>query len=71
MKNLIKVKNFWCGVKAIKKPYQGKYKPKWSIKFKGFGKRSFWINLWTPVWHEGRGPYISIGFYLFAIYRGY
>ena len=33
--------------------------------------RDFWFEWWTPGFHQGRGPYISLGFYLFAIYRGY
>lgn len=33
--------------------------------------RGFWFHWWTPVWHEGRGPYITIGCGLFAFYRGY
>lgn len=31
----------------------------------------FWLHIWTPTWHEGRGPYVSIGVYEFAFYRGY
>jgi len=30
-----------------------------------------WAHLWTPIWHEGRGPYVSIGLGIIAIYRGY
>jgi hypothetical protein len=30
-----------------------------------------WFHFWTPIWHERRGPYISIGLYFFAIYKGY
>ncbi len=34
-----------------------------------------WIHLWTPVYHDGRGPYISIGIYVglgtIRIMRGY
>ncbi len=26
---------------------------------------------WTPVWHEGRGPYVSIGMGWLHFYRGY
>lgn len=33
--------------------------------------KGFWLHLWTPIWHEGRGPYISIGLGKFAFYRGY
>lgn len=31
----------------------------------------FWWYVWKPVWHEGRGYYISIGLGLLAFYRGY
>lgn len=31
----------------------------------------FWLHLWTPVWHENRGPYISLGLGFVAFYRGY
>ncbi len=61
------------GIKAIKKPYV-KPEPKWAVHWLRYNKRlscSFWTIWWTPVWHEGRGPYISIGLGLFAIYRGY
>lgn len=34
-------------------------------------KKTFWVNWWTPKWHEGRGPYITIGLGLFTIMRGY
>ena len=34
-------------------------------------KYYFWAQWWTPTWHEGRGPYISIGLGIIAIYRGY
>ena len=34
-------------------------------------RRRFWFNYWTPVWHEGRGPYITLGLGLIAFYRGY
>ena len=54
------------------------HKPGWSLKWRwqwDFDEhplsKSFWWNWWTPTWHKGRGPYISIGLGLFAIYRGY
>ena len=31
----------------------------------------WWLHYWTPIWHDGRGPYVSIGLGFFAIYRGY
>ena len=33
--------------------------------------KSFWADIWTPRWHGGRGPYITIGLYFIAFYRGY
>jgi hypothetical protein len=43
--------------------------PSWGIKrLKPWG---FWCELWTPMWHDGRGPYFSIGLGPIAIYRGY
>jgi hypothetical protein len=38
--------------------------------FRQMGKR-FWFHFWTPKWHEGRGPYLSVGLGIVAIYRGY
>lgn len=40
-----------------------------AIKIRWFG--CAWWQWWTPRWHEGRGPYVSIGFYFIAFYRGY
>ena len=39
----------------------------WSIKW----QRGFWFDWWTPHYHQGRGPYMTIGCGLFAVYRGY
>jgi hypothetical protein len=30
-----------------------------------------WCHIWTPIWHEGRGPYITIGLGPFRLMRGY
>jgi len=52
-------------------------KGNWSIKIKGvnyaikFLPKKFWYEYWTPVWHKDRGPYISIGLWIVAFYRGY
>lgn len=35
------------------------------------GCKHFWFIITTPPYHAGRGPYVSIGLGLFAIYRGY
>lgn len=31
----------------------------------------FWLHLWTPTWHKGRGPYVSLSFGWIKIFRGY
>ncbi len=31
----------------------------------------FWCDLWTPIWHRGRGPYLSLGLGPLRVYRGY
>ena len=33
--------------------------------------KAFWFIIFLPYWHGGRGYYISIGVWLFAIYREY
>lgn len=42
----------------------------WAIRFT-MHRVKFWAQWWTPVWHKGRGPYISIGLGPVRIYRGY
>ncbi len=42
------------------------------IKFRlGHEYCFFWCHYWTPAWHEGRGPYVSIGCAWLYITRGY
>lgn len=55
------------GIKAIHRPFC-EPKPRWGIRLLPV---KFWFIWWTPVWHKGRGPYISVGLFLVAIYRGY
>lgn len=40
----------------------------WGIRFM---PKRFWFHFWTPKWHEGNGPYLSAGFWVFAVFRGY
>lgn len=74
---MIKLGSFIRGIAAVKLPYCDP-RPGWAFERLGrqpYGisgmRRRFWCELWTPAWHQGRGPYISVGFGLFAIYRGY
>jgi len=39
--------------------------------FKAPLRNRFWWHWRTPCWHEGRGPYITIGLGIIAFYRGY
>jgi len=55
------------GIRAMSKPFPDP-KPGWAIRV---GWRGFWGHWWTPIWHKGRGPYITIGLGLIQIYRGY
>ena len=64
---MINTKSVLRGIQAVKRPYV-EPRPGWSIRFRAC---SFWANLWTPIWHKGRGPYVSIGLGLFSVYRGY
>lgn len=57
-----------AGIRAMQRPFPAdETQPKWAIRC----SRGFWCHLWTPIWHKGRGPYVTIGLGLFAIYRGY
>ncbi len=40
----------------------------WSVHW---DRRGFWFHLWTPVWHKGRGPYVSLGLGRVEVFRGY
>jgi len=31
----------------------------------------FWCDIWTPVWHDNRGKYITIGIGFITFQRGY
>lgn len=42
----------------------------WSIRLVA-GEPRFWLHLWTPIWHEGRGPYLTCGIGRLALLRGY
>lgn len=33
--------------------------------------RGFWLCLWTPVWHDGCGPYVMVGLGIVGFWRGY
>jgi len=63
-------KSFIKGIKAMKVKTNF-FKPKyWEICIFKYNM-GWWLNYFTPVWHDGRGPYLSIGLLIIVIYRGY
>jgi hypothetical protein len=54
------------GLRAMRQPYPDP-QPGWAIRW----QRGWWLHYWTPTWHEGRGPYLSMCIGIVAIYRGY
>ena len=64
------LKSTWSGIKLMHKPYPEPL-PRWKIWWVPSGGPKFWCHFWTPIWHEGRGPYLSVGIGLFAFGRGY
>ena len=65
-----KYRSVWRGIRAMR-PNSEKHQPFSRIVFCGLRYWVFYTIWWTPSWHEGRGPYVSIGLGPFAIYRGY
>ena len=57
------------GIKAMHK--SNAPKAKWFVNWLGFKKPMFWCHAWTPVWHDGRGPYLNVGLGIFSFGRGY
>lgn len=59
------------GIRHMKRYTGDGPQAKWSIaRLRGSGWR-FWLHAWTPIWHDGRGPYLSVGLGRIGIYRGY
>jgi hypothetical protein len=63
--------SFWAGALLMNEEDFFRH---WAIKLIGppqWVYAKWWLHYWTPAWHKGRGPYVSIGLGFFAIYRGY
>ena len=65
---MIDLGSVYRGIRVMKRPYV-KPVPGWSVHFSWWGWP--WVDAWTPAWHRGRGPYVSIGFGFIAMMRGY
>jgi len=65
----VSLRSFKRGILVMEKGEEF-FKPKyWTVKLGII--REPWMDLWTPSWNSGRGPYVSIGILFFSIYRGY
>ena len=62
---MVNLRSFWRGIREMKR---NRGNVNVSIEFGWFG---WWLHLWTPIWHDGRGPYISCGLGVVRILRGY
>lgn len=68
----------WRGIRAMhRKWWKGRPDgPGWhvmridTIPFETW-RDFWWFHFWTPTWHKGRGPFVSIGLGVIAIARGY
>ncbi len=56
----------WRGIRAMRHS-QAERKAGWSVR----RAHGWWVVAFTPMWEDGRGPYLSIGLAIIAIYRGY
>lgn len=73
---MIDLRSVWRGMLAMRR---GAGPVKWRVRRVKRGYplgsttklRPFWCEAWTPIWHDGRGPYLSLGLGVFAVYRGY
>ena len=68
----VDLRSTWRGLGAMKRPgAEGINRPGWTIRWALDRGPQCWCIMWTPIWHEGRGPYVSIGLGPLRIYRGY
>jgi len=63
-KRIFDLQSAWKGIKVMRLRNHAK----WGIKLM---PRQLWFHFWTPIWHDGKGPYLSCGMWIIAIYRGY
>ena len=61
---LVNLGSVWRGVCAQK----GLHPRQWTVRLQRWG---WTIHAWTPVWHQGRGPYIVLSLGWLYIARGY
>jgi hypothetical protein len=64
----VDIGSVWRGLCVVNR---GEIFRRWCLWPIDRGGAKFWCHAWTPIWHEGRGPYVTIGLYWFAIMCGY
>lgn len=63
---MIALRSAWRGIVAMKR---GRGAVNYGLDVGHYGR--CWCHVWTPIWHEGRGPYVSIGLRRVRFLRGY
>ena len=64
----VDMRSFWAGTRAMRWPHEH---VNYQLEFTRGASRGWWLCLWTPVWHDGRGPYVSVGLWIMRFGRGY
>lgn len=60
----------WRGIRAMRGD-RDRASVNVALRIEPRGNSHWGIRAWTPVWHEGRGPYLSIRLGRLGFYRGY
>ena len=61
---MINLGSVWRGIRA----QRGLQPHLWTVRAQRFG---LFVMAWTPIWHEGRGPYLVLSLGWLYIARGY
>jgi len=65
---MVDMGSVWRGILAMRWPYP-EQKPKWGMRIER--SPTLFLHAWTPMWHKGRGPYLTARMGWLAVYRGY
>ena len=63
---MIDLRSAWAGIRTMQ---PGEWYRHWFIDRPMM--HGFWLHIWTPVWHDGRGPYITCGLWFIRFGRRY
>jgi len=56
----------WDGIRVMAR---GEWHRHWFLELRT--RPGLWVHAWTPIWHAGRGPYLTCGIGWLAFGRGY